>query len=669
MGNNNQKPRAHALDALRGYAIITMVLSAMEAFSVLPRWMYHAQVPPPDHVFDPTIYGITWVDIIFPFFLFSMGAAIPLSLGRQHAKGESIMKLTWKTVQRWVKLTFFAIFIIHAFPFMLGYEQEWMRYAMPIFFFILLCLMFMPNPFGLSPYKARAITWSAYLVAVGFMLLQPYAGGAPFRLTDSDCIMLILANVSLTGSIIYLLTIGHPLRRRALLPFLVALVMAAHTANSWPALLIHTSWLPWLYLPAYQEYLLIIIPGTVAGEWIAQWLEKMKANDTSEGLVESVQKKNEAVLENVNPLKGGGEAVLENGNPLKGGRGAVLENGNKVKNDEKAVLENVNPLKGGRGAVLENGNGVKNDEKVVLENGNPLKGGGGAVLENENKVRTRSEEMKDKENSLALPVAFLSLALIVVNVVLLFGRHLVANLVATMVLTALTAWLLRSRREAGTTGVEAAKQRSASKDASSQNAAKQEVSNREASSQEAAEREVSNREASSQEAAKQEVSSREASSQEASKQEVYNHRSSSITASPTLHFWQRLSSAGAYLLLLGLCLESYEGGIRKDDVTLSYLFVTCGLAFYALLLLTVVCDHWHVRWLCAPLEMVGKNPMVAYVSASMVIIPVLILTHIYPYIDALSSQPLTGFLKGVLLTTLCMALTAWFTHKRWFWKT
>lgn len=553
MGNNNQKPRAHALDALRGYAIITMVLSAMEAFSVLPRWMYHAQVPPPDHVFDPTIYGITWVDIIFPFFLFSMGAAIPLSLGRQHAKGESIMKLTWKTVQRWVKLTFFAIFIIHAFPFMLGYEQEWMCYAMPIFFFILLCLMFMPNPFGLSPYKARAITWSAYLVAVGFMLLQPYAGGAPFRLTDSDCIMLILANVSLTGSIIYLLTIGHPLRRLALLPFLIALFMAAHTANSWPALLIHTSWLPWLYLPAYQEYLLIIIPGTVAGEWIAQWLEKMKANDTSKGLVDNYQKKN--------------EAVLENGNPLKGGREAVLENGNKVKNDEKVVLEN------------------------------------------ENKVRTRSEEMKEKENALALPVALLSLALIVVNVVLLFGRHLVANLVTTMVLTALTAWLLRSRREASTTGVEAAKQ------------------------------------------------------------ETSNQRSSSAPASPTLHFWQRLSSAGAYLLLLGLCLESYEGGIRKDDVTLSYLFVTCGLAFYALLLLTVVCDHWHVRWLCAPLEMVGKNPMVAYVSASMVIIPVLILTHIYPYIDALSSEPLTGFLKGVLLTALCMALTAWFTHKRWFWKT
>lgn len=608
MGNNNQKPRAHALDALRGYAIITMVLSAMEAFSVLPRWMYHAQVPPPDHVFDPTIYGITWVDIIFPFFLFSMGAAIPLSLGRQHAKGESITKLTWKTVQRWVKLTFFAIFIIHAFPFMLGYEQEWMRYAMPIFFFILLCLMFMPNPFGLSPYKARAITWSAYLVAVGFMLLQPYAGGAPFRLADSDCIMLILANVSLTGSIIYLLTIGHPLRRLALLPFLIALFMAAHTANSWPAQLIHTSWLPWLYLPAYQEYLLIIIPGTVAGEWIAQWLEKMKVKDTGKDLVENYQ---------IN------EEVLENGNPLKGGREAVPENGKGVKDVEKVVPENE----------------IKDEEQEVLENNEEKKGGREAVLENGNKVRTRSEEMKEKENALALPVALLSLALIVTNVVLLFGRHLVANLIATIVLTALTAWLLRSRREGGSTGVEAARQRAALKEASSQNAAKQEVSNRETSSQEAA------------------------------KQEVSNRKSSSTQASPTLHFWQRLSSAGAYLLLLGLCLESYEGGIRKDDVTLSYLFVTCGLAFYALLLLTVVCDHWHVRWLCAPLEMVGKNPMVAYVSASMVIIPVLILTQLYPYIDALSSEPLTGFLKGVLLTALCMALTAWFTHKRWFWKT
>ena len=38
--------RAYSLDALRGYAILTMVLSGQIASGVLPAWMYHAQVGP-----------------------------------------------------------------------------------------------------------------------------------------------------------------------------------------------------------------------------------------------------------------------------------------------------------------------------------------------------------------------------------------------------------------------------------------------------------------------------------------------------------------------------------------------------------------------------------------------------------------------------------------------
>lgn len=59
--------RALALDALRGYAIITMVLSATIISSILPGWMSHAQTPPPDHIFNPEIPGITWVDLVFLF--------------------------------------------------------------------------------------------------------------------------------------------------------------------------------------------------------------------------------------------------------------------------------------------------------------------------------------------------------------------------------------------------------------------------------------------------------------------------------------------------------------------------------------------------------------------------------------------------------------------------
>lgn len=48
--NNQPKSsmrRASSLDALRGYAILTMVLSATVVYGILPAWMYHMQEPPP----------------------------------------------------------------------------------------------------------------------------------------------------------------------------------------------------------------------------------------------------------------------------------------------------------------------------------------------------------------------------------------------------------------------------------------------------------------------------------------------------------------------------------------------------------------------------------------------------------------------------------------------
>ena len=115
--------RAYALDALRGYAIITMVLSATIVTQVLPGWMSHAQTPPPDHIFNPSLPGITWVDLVFPFFLFAMGAAFPFSIGKRAEKGDSKLKLVYEAVKRGVQLTFFAIFIQHFYPYVLSSPQ------------------------------------------------------------------------------------------------------------------------------------------------------------------------------------------------------------------------------------------------------------------------------------------------------------------------------------------------------------------------------------------------------------------------------------------------------------------------------------------------------------------------------------------------------------------
>ena len=112
--------RAYALDALRGYAIITMVLSATVAWNSLPGWMYHAQTPPPDRAFDASLSGITWVDLVFPFFLFAMGAAFPFSIKKRFEKGDTKLRLVYEAIKRGVQLTFFAIFIQHFYPYVLS---------------------------------------------------------------------------------------------------------------------------------------------------------------------------------------------------------------------------------------------------------------------------------------------------------------------------------------------------------------------------------------------------------------------------------------------------------------------------------------------------------------------------------------------------------------------
>ena len=62
--------RADSIDLLRGLAIVGMVLSGQMLWhSELPAWLFHAQLPPPTFAFDPSVPGITWVDLVFPFFL------------------------------------------------------------------------------------------------------------------------------------------------------------------------------------------------------------------------------------------------------------------------------------------------------------------------------------------------------------------------------------------------------------------------------------------------------------------------------------------------------------------------------------------------------------------------------------------------------------------------
>jgi uncharacterized membrane protein len=73
-----KEKRAYALDALRGFAILAMVLSGTIKYKILPAWMYHAQEPPPTHTFHPNLPGFNLGRYCISNFLVLYGSSYPL---------------------------------------------------------------------------------------------------------------------------------------------------------------------------------------------------------------------------------------------------------------------------------------------------------------------------------------------------------------------------------------------------------------------------------------------------------------------------------------------------------------------------------------------------------------------------------------------------------------
>jgi hypothetical protein len=134
--------------------------------------------------------------------------------------------------------------------------------------------------------------------------------------------------------------------------------------------------------------------------------------------------------------------------------------------------------------------------------------------------------------------------------------------------------------------------------------------------------------------------------------------------------FQDMVMAGWGLLLLGLLLEPYEGGIKKDPSTFSYYFLCGGFAFLLLPLFRSLSNHRSTsRYLLSPLADVGKNPMLAYVAGSLLVLPILSLTGIKLYWDGLTHSPWQGVLKGLLFTGAVMLITRYSVKRKWFWRT
>jgi predicted acyltransferase len=472
--------RAFGLDALRGLAILGMILSGQLPFgeNALPSWMYHAQVPPPKHEWVATLPGISWVDLVFPFFLFALGASIPLALSRRVERGEPKWKIAWFILERGVLLGFFALYVEDIRPYVISAQPTTSTWLVALLGFALLfpILTRLPEAWSAAArWGVRAAGWAGAVVLLA-LLRYPHDKG--FSLGRSDIIIVVLANMAFFGSFLWWATRNHLLARLGVLGVLIALRLSnmPQPIEGWVSDVWKWTPVPWIYRLYYLQYLFIVVPGTIAGDLMLAWMR------------DAAERKSPA--------------------PAAGWSGARL---------------------------------------------------GGIVA--------------------------LMAALVFVLVAGLKARWLPGTALVTFGLCALGGWLV-SRPSNGTE-----------------------------------------------------------------------------------RLFQQLFHWAIYWLVLGLFFEPYEGGIKKDRATMSYYFVSAGLAICVFIAFTIVIDVWQrKRWVRFLIDN-GQNPMIAYAGINNLIIPLLGLTSLNTVLARFDTSPALGLVHGVIITLLLALSTCAFTRLRIFWRT
>lgn len=275
--------RDESLDALRGFAILTMILSGRIPFGVLPGWMYHVQVPPPSHTFNPSIPGISWVDLVFPFFLFSMGAAFPFSLSKQLESGKK-SRVYLSVVTRGLLLMAFALIIYHIRPYALSANPGIEANILAISLFVLLFIIFLRFPASIPQGTVLPAKIAASGILITFLALYNFPAFGNFSFRKFDIIILVLSNVAVAGSFIWILTRESILQKLFIIGVLLGVRLSFSVEGSW----ISDAGKMWpgylLFQLTFLKYLFIIIPGMIAGDVLFRYKKQSLDNNGSKSM-------------------------------------------------------------------------------------------------------------------------------------------------------------------------------------------------------------------------------------------------------------------------------------------------------------------------------------------------------------------------------------------------
>lgn len=296
-----------SLDLLRGLSIFGMVFSALVPAGVLPAWMYHIQNPPPNHNLDITISGISWVDLVFPIFIFCMGVAIPLS-GREKIKKNQRKSITLV----YVKETIERFFMLWLFSYLyLFLNFSWAKGLLPQFLtilgFISLFLFYYRYGKQFSKKRVLLIRGIGVVSMVSLVLVGYFVFDQEISIYRSGIIIFLLAFLYLFGSLIWYFT-RDSLKRRLIVFIAILLFMVVTLTFELQGKLYAIKEIRWFFNMEYIYFLLILLPATYIGDLLHRQLS-LSSDISSVGFKKVIKK--ELLLALILALGGGVAFFIE----------------------------------------------------------------------------------------------------------------------------------------------------------------------------------------------------------------------------------------------------------------------------------------------------------------------------------------------------------------------
>ncbi|MBS7233272.1 DUF5009 domain-containing protein [Flavobacterium psychroterrae] len=153
---NLYNQRIISIDALRGITIFIMIfVNELASIKQVPQWLRHM---PAD------ADAMTFVDVVFPAFLFIVGMSVPFAFNARLLKGDSTKTIWTHTLKRAFALIIIGVFMVNA---EYGYDATKMIIT-PVFWGLLAYLM--PIPIW-NKYAKDFPVWLKYTLQYGGMLV------------------------------------------------------------------------------------------------------------------------------------------------------------------------------------------------------------------------------------------------------------------------------------------------------------------------------------------------------------------------------------------------------------------------------------------------------------------------------------------------------------------